>query len=281
LQWLRIPRGRKDILWYVHVRVGGLALIRNNSGLQTFAMGQVRAADPILVELCQNCPHLEELGIFQLDGDITEASLYNLLRQCKNLRCIDLKSCSIASTAYQPPATISMSMRSIAFEDVSISDKELEELLRACPALTSLALTKCGALLHLESMRYSTLCPCLEQLSLCANGSTVEDFTLMGISRHCPALRILQIADSSEVTDAALIAIAENCPLLEFLDCTGCPKVTDVLLTVLAQRCRALHTLGLALCPKVTVAGVDAVRQGCPKLTDVDEPSSGPTVEAL
>ncbi|KAI3951819.1 hypothetical protein MKW92_009217 [Papaver armeniacum] len=152
----------------------------------------------------------------------------------------------------------------------SITDSGISLLLQNCRKLGSLYINSCGkitgigflgcahTLTHLElgrcklkpegisaivsggGLKYLRLTS--YELSKVGEGS-INTETVMTISRGCPLLKELVLADCEEVELEAWEAIGWNCKYLEFLYVYGCRKLCDQGLEALFNRCNKLLRL--------------------------------------
>jgi Leucine-rich repeat (LRR) protein len=244
-----------------------IALVRNNPGLHDLYLSGGDITNRFVRELSLSCSRLKELSLSHAELDIY--TVYFLLGQCKCLTSLTFEHLDIGRDEETPaPGPLAPTgLLSLTFEDAGITDTGLNVLLNACPALTSLLLSGCEALLHLHAIPLGAMCPALEDLSLYDNGSAAGDLTLWQLAQHCPGLSALRVPGSPLVSDIGARAVFENCPLLEELDLDE-SQITDASLVALGQNGRHVNTLYLRDCTEVTNVGIEAVMEGCTKLTE-------------
>jgi hypothetical protein len=199
---------------------------------------------------------------------MSEMFLYTLLGGCRNLSYIDLDYCTLVSSNHALDLIVNRNLRTLALTETELTERQLEGLLRACPALTSLTVGGCYELnMAAGSLQVGTLCPLLEDVVIAGCGPFLSEAMLIDISEHCRNLRVLNINNNRAVTDDGVIAVIQSCTALQHLEICGLAELTDATLIALAQHCSQIRELQLLSCPQVTDAGVVAVMRSCPLLT--------------
>ncbi|KAM6301718.1 LOW QUALITY PROTEIN: F-box and leucine-rich repeat protein 13 [Podargus strigoides] len=137
---------------------------------------------------------------------------------------------------------------------------------------------------HLSDTAFKALAECLVKVSIEGNNQ-ITDLSLKLMSKCCPYIRHIHMADCQKITDAGfkMISPPKHILLLNVADCiicdggvrpfvqassgaklremnlTNCIHVTDASVTEIAQRCHELAYLNLCYCENVTDAGIEAL----------------------
>lgn len=206
-------------------------------------------------------PKLTHLYLSTLD-QLTDDVLAGMLRAAPNLTHLHLKDCRMLTPGGMHAALSTAShLNSLELSDPleddaisPLSGEQLEQLLRAAPQLTHLALKSClditgedlinslrhvgNSLVSLELVdtrnvdgshlaRLLQQVPRLEALDL-TTMDELADNDLVDALQHVPMLEELTMA-SSELTDAGLAAALQHVPALTYLNashCSGLQRVT-------------------------------------------------------
>lgn len=141
-----------------------------------------------------------------------------------------------------------------------LSDTGLVTILRATPALTTLALPHASRLTGSAIEQLPSLVPRLAHMSL-ANCRGVGMEELKAALPKLPKLQSLNL-DGMQLVDDEVLAAAAAAPGLQ--DLSICyTQVTDAGLAALVLACPGLQGLRLDECMRVTDAGLKAVTEGC------------------
>jgi serine/threonine protein kinase len=181
--------------------------------------------DAILIEVSRSCTQLTHLI---LDGiGMTDYGLQNVVQNCSRLQTIRFRygdGVSDASLHQIAKSCPNVKSLSIAFwskyNQLSVSDQAIKNLLQCCTSLTELSLSNC---LTLTAACFPEVgfFPLLQTLNL-SDCVQLNDFAIRRITESCPNLRKLFLNNVNNLTSSSLEAIALGCPLLEDLFLTSC-----------------------------------------------------------
>ena len=140
-------------------------------------------------------------------------------------------------------------------ETLSVTNKQLKELVKYCPNLHQLFIS--SDKISNEGLQHLSPLTALQTLNL----GECEQITDAGLAHLAPltALQTLELGECELITDAGLAHLA---PLtaLQTLDLCGCKQFTDAGLAHLAPL-TALQTLNLGGCEQITDAGLAHLAQ--------------------
>jgi hypothetical protein len=241
-----------------------LALIHSNPGLVDFAINAHGATENFLQNLALTCKGLTKLSLDSI-GVLPQTALFFILKHCACLESIYVEYCQFQEVETVTDAAVkSTSLRELTLNSASITVDALEDLLEACPGLTSLTIANCEDVYGLDDVPIGAYCHALETLVVRDNpGVAAGDEIMESLIEHCPHLRVLHIPGSFFESEDILPDLARQCLLLQELDIDKSGGVMDDALLALAQHCRDLKVLRLTRCEAITDVGVTAVMETC------------------
>jgi Leucine-rich repeat (LRR) protein len=209
---------------------------------------------------------------------IDDASLQSILTQCKGLVELNIADTVITEA---PFAYLDADLRkrnpteASKIEVLNVSgcpsfgDKALLYVIRTCPNLKSLDVSKCSNISTKSVFRLTT-CLSLESLNLTGTnaiskfvdtaGQTASlDDTILAIADACKNFRSLVACTSPYITNNMVKYLATFCSHLEVLDVSSCANLTDEALSHLGMGCKSLKKLGVRRCPKISDKGLEIV----------------------
>lgn len=188
------------------------------------------------------------------------------------------------------------SVLSLTLKYCSISDADINLLIKGCQELTSLDLTGCDVITHKTVVVLLQSCSKLTALNLsecnitdlfilsltlqiapiggsptnCTSLSTLNlggnfqltNLAIVSLEHTFTTLSTLELHGNRRVTDSAIYSLAQQYPHLTDLDLAAC-GVRQGAIEALATSCQTLTSLNLSHCTFVTDMGVTALVQGC------------------
>jgi hypothetical protein len=143
-----------------------------------------------------------------------------------------------------------------------LTDDAVEVVLSSCPALSTLAFSKCAGIGD-EALRWVGLSG---HRVTHVDVSFCEKVTDMGVAYIAEGLghrlQSLNVGRCQQLTDTALYLLARHCPKINTLNLTFCQKVSDKGLLALSKKCPRLTRLSLRWCAPITDQGVRALAKG-------------------
>jgi hypothetical protein len=155
---------------------------------------------------------------------ITDATFVPFIRQCTQLRFLDLTRCE------------------------GLRDRSLEAIGASCPLLHTLLLY---ATPHMTDTGFAKLAlglPALTHLDL-TGMKLITDASVESLARSCPRLRVLHLMWVTPLTDKSLVAMGEA-PLrdLHILSVHGNVHMTDKGMEALAKGCKNIQAIDVNGC---------------------------------
>ncbi|XP_032852197.2 dynein regulatory complex subunit 6 isoform X3 [Tyto alba] len=249
------------------------------------------------------CKNLQDLNLSECQG-LNDESMRLISEGCRSLLYLNLSYTDITNgTLRLLPSFPNLQYLSLA-HCRKFTDKGLLYLGsgRGCHKLIYLDLSGCIQALvekcqqimsvvfldspHLSDATFKALAECkLVKVSI-EGSSQITDLSFKLMSKCCPYIRHIHMADCQKITDAGLEMISplKYILVLNISDCirisdggvkpfvqgssgtklrelnlANCIRVTDASVTEIAQRCHELTYLSLCHCEKVTDAGIEAL----------------------
>ncbi|KAM6320934.1 F-box and leucine-rich repeat protein 13 [Aegotheles albertisi] len=206
-------------------------------------------------------------------------------RGCHKLIYLDLSGCvQISFDGFRHIANACSRIQDLLINKMpTLTDRCIQALVEKCHQITSVV---CLDSPQLSDATFKALAECkLVKVSIEGNNQ-ITDLSIELISKCCPYIRHIHMADCQKITDAGLQMISplKHILVLNVADCirisdegvmtfvqgssgaklrelnlTNCIHVTDASVTEIAQRCHELTHLNLRYCEKVTDAGIKAL----------------------
>jgi len=152
---------------------------------------------PAISKYCPNLVHLS----FNGDG-MTDELVFQLVQGCKNIKNLDLLSCSI------------------------ITDKALYTIAEHLGNLEEIRLDRCHNLTEEGFFTLAQSCQNLRTIYLGDNQEIITDRIIVHLSKCCPLLHTVDISNCNAISDRGLCALARNCKNLRTLDLSGLDGIT-------------------------------------------------------
>jgi len=219
--------------------------------------------------------------------NLTDSAIEVVAEKCQALERLELywdvvlTDISIAALAEAvfPPCMTHLNLSGLKH----VTDATLVPLLRRCPNLTFLDLTRCEAMRDETLRTVGDTCHKLHTVLLYATPS-FGDKGLEGLARGVPLLTHLDMTGNKLITDVGVSALAQHCPALRVLHLMWCTPLTDASLHALgespsAAACAAsgvpsgrrdLRLLSMHGNSNITAGGMESLARGCPKLEVLD-----------
>ncbi|XP_053320247.1 dynein regulatory complex subunit 6 [Spea bombifrons] len=203
---------------------------------------------------------------------------------CHKLIYLDLSGCTqISVEGFRFIAAGCSSLQQLKINDMfTLTDNCILALLEKCQCITSVSLLSSP---HLSDAAFKVLAQGRKLVKLRIEGNNrITDASIKALSKSCPNLNHIYLADCQKITDASLKAVAtlKNITVLNVADCirisdpgvrqilegpsgakiqelnlTNCLRVSDLSLLRIAQKCHNLTFLSLRFCENVTDSGIE------------------------
>ncbi|KAM8972109.1 F-box and leucine-rich repeat protein 13 [Pelodytes ibericus] len=203
---------------------------------------------------------------------------------CHKLIYLDLSGCNqISIDGFRFLAAGCTSLQQLKIHDTfTLTDNCILALLEKCQNITSVSLLGSP---HLSDAAFKILAQGRKLVKIRIEGNhRITDASIKAISKSCPNLKHIYLADCQKITDAALKAISalKNITVLNVADCirisdpgvrqvlegtsgnkirelnlTNCLRVSDLSLLRIAQKCHNITFLSLRYCENVTDSGIE------------------------
>ncbi|XP_064905209.1 F-box and leucine-rich repeat protein 13 isoform X2 [Columba livia] len=204
---------------------------------------------------------------------------------CHKLIYLDLSGCiQISVDGFRNIANGCSRIQDLLINKMpALTDGCIQALVEKCRQITSVVFLDSP---HLSDTTFKALAKCkLVKVGIEGNNQ-ITDLSFKLMSKCCPYIRHIHVADCHQITDAGLSMISplKHILVLNVADCirisdggvrpfvqgssgtklrelnlTNCIRVTDASVTEIAQRCHELTYLNLRYCENVTDAGIEAL----------------------
>ncbi|XP_073475702.1 F-box and leucine-rich repeat protein 13 [Aquarana catesbeiana] len=205
---------------------------------------------------------------------------------CHKVIYLDLSGCTqISIDGFRYIAAGCGSLQHLKINDMfTLTDSCLITLLEKCHNIASVSLLGSP---HLSDAAFKVLTHGKKLVKIRIEGNNrITDASIKAISRSCPSLNHIYLADCQKITDISLKAISslKNITVLNVADCirvsdpgvrqvlegpsgikikelnlTNCLRVSDLSLLRIAQKCHNLNFLSLRYCENVTDSGIELI----------------------
>eukprot|EP00899_Mesostigma_viride_P003925 jgi/Mesvir1/13533/Mv16414-RA.1 len=236
--------------------VGVVAIVQGCRRLLSLDVTSLNVTNDGMQAIARNCRHLSRLKVSWTM--VTFAGLCAVLRSCPRLRsleCVNGKigdamgagalipelSPSLPSSA-SPNGQWELRHLNLDFFD-GLSDTALEAVLRHCPDLRTLVLSRNPGVR--DASMIAQHCPQLRHLDLAETGVTGAGIS--DVARCCDQLRQLDVGCCEGVTGESIEAVATHCPRLLRLTVGG--HIGGATLRAVVARCRGLRALSVLGAP--------------------------------
>ncbi|NXA50721.1 DRC6 protein, partial [Nothocercus julius] len=206
-------------------------------------------------------------------------------RGCHKLIYLDLSGCTQVSVdGFRNIANGCSRIQNLLINDMpTLTDRCIQALAEKCEQIMSVVFLDSP---HLSDTTFRALAECkLVKVSIEGN-NRITDLSFKLMSKCCPYIRHIHVADCQKITDAGLKMIAplKYILILNLADClrigdggikpfvegssgatlrelnlNNCVRVTDASVIEIAQRCHNLTYLNLRYCENVTDTGIEAL----------------------
>ncbi|XP_051469925.1 dynein regulatory complex subunit 6 isoform X1 [Apus apus] len=239
------------------------------------------------LRLLSSCfPNLQYLSLAHCKKFTDKGLLYlGSGRGCHKLIYLDISGCTqISVDGFRNIAEACSGIKDLLMNKMpTLTDLCIQVLVPKCQQIMSVVFLDSP---HLSDTSFEALAQCkLVKVSIEGNNQ-ITDLSLKFISKCCPYMRHIHMANCQTITDAGLemISALEHILVLNVADCTrisdegvtlfvqgssgaklrelnlaNCINVTDASVMEIAQRCHALTYLSLRYCENVTDAGIEAL----------------------
>uniref|UniRef100_A0A663LS53 F-box and leucine rich repeat protein 13 n=1 Tax=Athene cunicularia TaxID=194338 RepID=A0A663LS53_ATHCN len=242
--------------------------------------------DGTLRLLSSSFPNLQYLSLAHCRKFTDKGLLYlGTGKGCHKLIYLDLSGCiQISVDGFRNIARGCSGIQDLLINKMpTLTDRCIQALVEKCQQIVSVVFLDSP---HLSDTTFKALAECkLVKVSIEGN-SQITDLSFKLMSKFCPYIRHIHVADCQKITDAGLEMISplKHILVLNIADCirisdggirsfvqgssgtklrelnlTNCIRVTDLSVTEIAQRCHELTYLNLRYCENVTDAGIEAL----------------------
>ncbi|XP_074726008.1 F-box and leucine-rich repeat protein 13 [Strix uralensis] len=242
--------------------------------------------DGTLRLLSSSFPNLQYLSLAHCRKFTDKGLLYlGTGKGCHKLIYLDLSGCiQISVDGFRNIARGCSGIQDLLINKMpTLTDRCIQVLVEKCQQIVSVVFLDSP---HLSDTTFKALAECkLVKVSIEGN-SKITDLSFKFMSKYCPYIRHIHMADCQKITDAGLEMISplKHILVLNVADCirisdggvrpfvqgssgtklrelnlTNCIRVTDASVTEIAQRCHELTYLNLRYCENVTDAGIEAL----------------------
>ncbi|XP_063783067.1 F-box and leucine-rich repeat protein 13 isoform X2 [Pseudophryne corroboree] len=203
---------------------------------------------------------------------------------CHKIIYLDVSGCSqISVDGFKYIGSGCSSLQHLKINDMfTLTDNCIITLLEKCQNIVSVSLLGSP---HLSDAAFKVLAQERKLVKIRMEGNNrITDASIKAISRSCPSLNHIYIADCQKITDISLKAISslKNITVFNVADCirisdpgvrqvlegpsgikirelnlTNCLRVSDLSLLRIAQKCHNLNFLSLRFCENVTDSGIE------------------------
>ncbi|KAM6089687.1 F-box and leucine-rich repeat protein 13 isoform 3-T3 [Theristicus caerulescens] len=236
--------------------------------------------------LSSSFPNLQHLSLAHCRKFTDKGLLYlGSGKGCHKLIYLDLSGCNqISVDGFRNIANGCSGIQDLLINNMpSLTDRCIQALVEKCQQIMSVVFLDSP---HLSDTTFKALAECkLVKVSIEGNNQ-ITDLSFKLMSKCCPYIRHIHMADCQKITDAGLQMISplKHILVLNVADCirisdggvrpfvqgssgaklrelnlTNCIHVTDASVTEIAQRCHELTYLTLRHCENVTDAGIEAL----------------------
>ncbi|CAG8633000.1 7330_t:CDS:2 [Gigaspora rosea] len=170
--------------------------------------------DVSIIEIAQNCPYLEYLGLWR--SNITDASLKQIAKLCSKLHTLRLIYCpKITDKGIYVIASACSNMQKYKLEDCEeITDISVKKIAQSNPNLKYLNFVGCHLVSDESICNIVQSCPKLEQLYL--EGYNITDVSMSALA-NLYNLQKLDIEDCEKVSTNAIITLQNKNPTLNII----------------------------------------------------------------
>ncbi|XP_069484160.1 F-box and leucine-rich repeat protein 13 isoform X2 [Ambystoma mexicanum] len=203
---------------------------------------------------------------------------------CRKLIYLDLSGCTqISVDGFKFVASGCSSLQHLKIDDmVTLTDSCIMVLLEKCQQIVSISLLGSP---HLSDAAFKAIFQSRKLSKIRIEGNNrITDASFKLLSKHCPNLSHMYMADCQKITDNSLKAMSsmKYILILNVADCirisdpgirnflegssgakirelnlTNCIRVSDISLLRISQRCHRLTYLSLRYCENVTDSGIE------------------------
>ena len=216
----------------------------------------------------------------------------NILKNCRTLSEVYLSNCTnITDSAFEailldpkirnPPSTSNIRRLDIS-ENSNITDVSVQHIVRGCPLLEYLNVTKC---VNVSVKSILTLSSCKNMEGLCISGTSalakkshttsngdiisLED-AFLAFADSCSKLKSIYACSSPYLSNTAINYITGFCQNLQDVDISISANITDESLAFIGMRCPQLRRLIIKQCPRLSDKGMEALAKGAHQLEVLD-----------
>ncbi|XP_057273830.1 dynein regulatory complex subunit 6 [Pezoporus wallicus] len=238
------------------------------------------------LRLLPSFPNLQHLSLAHCRKFTDKGLLYlSTGKGCHKLIYLDLSGCiQISVDGFRNIASGCTGIQNLLINQMpTLTDRCIQAVVEKCQQITSVVFLDSP---HLSDTTFKALAECeLVKVSIEGNNQ-ITDLSFKLMSKCCPYIRHIHMADCQRITDAGLKMISplKHILVLNVADCisisdegvvpfvqgssgaklrelnlSNCIHVTDASVTEIAQRCHELTYLNLCHCENVTDAGIEAL----------------------
>ncbi|KFQ29905.1 F-box/LRR-repeat protein 13, partial [Mesitornis unicolor] len=238
------------------------------------------------LRLLSSFPNLQYLSLAHCRKFTDKGLLYlGSGKGCHKLIYLDLSGCiQISVEGFRNIANGCSRIQDLLINKMpTLTDRCIQALVEKCQQIVSVVFLDSP---HLSDTTFKALAGCkLAKVSIEGNNQ-ITDLSFELMSKCCPYIRHIHLADCRKITDAGLKMISplEHILVLNVADCirisdegvrpfvqgssgaklrelnlTNCIGLTDASVTEIAQRCHELTYLSLRYCENVTDTGIEAL----------------------
>ncbi|GAA5803454.1 hypothetical protein HPULCUR_008936 [Helicostylum pulchrum] len=229
----------------------------------------VQVTDTTILKVAFCCPNLQglNLSMSQEQQLITDISICEVARQCKDLKRIKLNNCtkitekSAINLALNCPRLVEVDFTNCNINDIALTKifnycRDLRELRISQGDVTNTRISDEGFMSSFLTLKQVKDSPVYyyEQLRLVdfTAITTISDQSIKSLIQAAPKIRNLVLNKCINITDESILAICKLGRYLHFLHLGHCSNITDRSITKLAALCNRLRYLDMACCIQIT-----------------------------
>jgi hypothetical protein len=246
--------------------------------LETFLLEGRSCSNEALKALAQHCHQLRYVSI-RTDTEVPLDGLLQLVGSCAQLTTLQIISHRY-NLGMNHPRHLTESLllqlaancpeiAKIELNFANLSESGFHALVEHCPKLHSLTITYSNLAAATPARTLEFSFHALEVLTI--RSVSLDDGSLDGLLRCCPALTTLELVELDGLSYRGLCKLGTHAPRLEVLHMdSNDDATTDEVLLNVAAHCSALRVFKVPRCEDLSDEGVCAVIQACPHLEDID-----------
>eukprot|EP01125_Pyxidicula_operculata_P000566 TRINITY_DN10572_c0_g1_i1.p1 TRINITY_DN10572_c0_g1~~TRINITY_DN10572_c0_g1_i1.p1 ORF type:complete len:446 (+),score=29.09 TRINITY_DN10572_c0_g1_i1:146-1339(+) len=234
------------------------------SSLRDLSLGSCYHITDHGVQTIAKLEYLETLCLSDC-GSVTNYSMERVIRQCRNLRMLDLCKTHVNDFTILTIHSFSSKLQILDVTGaISLANGPLITLIQKTPLLRIINLSFCTRVRDSVLHELGTHSMHLQKLSI--NGCRlVSDVGVRSLT-NCKEINEIQMSGVLGVSDYSILELLESCEYLEIINLSQCPKITDITVHALSKGSQLprLRSVNFSQCQLVTEASVKQLREVAP-----------------